>query len=214
MNGVDWMPSECDVSIRPGWFCHENEKPKSVNSLLQIYYKSVGRNCVLLLNVPPNTTGLISQEDAEVLFGFNEALQRIFSRNLVDNAHVRSDGYRGLNFRPDHILSNDLSTYWAPEQGKLKGYLELDMGAKIRFNVVRIQEAIHMGQRVIAHHVDVLKEDGEWATVVTGTTIGYKRLELLVVAMEAQLVRLYIDESHAEPLIASFGLYFDPITCL
>lgn len=208
--GVDWMPAECDVSIRPGWFWHSNEQPKSVNSLLEIFYQSVGRNCVLLLNVPPNSTGLISEEDVEVLNGFNTALQSIFSVNLAANASVAADSTRGLNFAPDEILSNDLSTYWAPESGKSTGYLELDMGSLIKFNVVRMQEAVSMGQRVIRHHLDLLK-DGEWVTVIRGTTIGYKKLDLME-TIEAQVLRLYIDEARAEPLIASFGLHLDSFT--
>ena len=51
--GEDWVPAECDVSIRPGWFWHASEKPKNATTLLDIYYKSVGRNCLLILNVPP-----------------------------------------------------------------------------------------------------------------------------------------------------------------
>jgi alpha-L-fucosidase len=57
--GTDWIPGECDVSIRKGWFWHPDQKPKSVDELLDIYFKSVGRNGVLLLNIPPNRDGLL-----------------------------------------------------------------------------------------------------------------------------------------------------------
>src|SRR5579862_1656649 len=44
-NGPDWVPAECDVSIRPGWFWRESEntKIKSVQKLMDIWYGSVGR---------------------------------------------------------------------------------------------------------------------------------------------------------------------------
>eukprot|EP00250_Pteridium_aquilinum_P032908 c492_g1_i1 orf=110-1639(+) len=210
MHGIDWAPAECDVSIRPGWFWHSNEQPKSVNSLLEIFYESVGRNCVLLLNVPPNTTGLISEEDVEVLTSFNEALDSIFSVNLAANASVTADSTRGVNYAPAEILSNDIATYWAPESGKCTGYLEIDVGSPITFNVVRVQEAVSMGQRVISYRVDYLK-DGEWITLIQGTTIGYKRLNL-VETIDAQVVRLYIEDARGEPLIASFGLHLDSVT--
>lgn len=58
-----WWPSEVDVSIRPGWFYHKNEVPKSLRQLAEIYLRSVGRNSVLLLNIPPDTNGLIDQKD-------------------------------------------------------------------------------------------------------------------------------------------------------
>ncbi|MCO5614210.1 hypothetical protein L7F22_068490 [Adiantum nelumboides] len=208
--GVDWVPAECDVSIRPGWFWHSNEQPKSVNDLLEIFYESVGRNCVLLLNVPPNTTGLISEEDAEVIISFNEALHSIFSVNLAANASVTADSTRGVGYEATEILNDNLSTYWAPESGKYNGCLEIDLGSAVTFNVLRIQEAVSMGQRVIRHHVDYLK-DGEWVAIIPGTTIGYKRLELIE-TIEAQVLRLYIDDARSEPLIASFGVHLDSIT--
>ncbi|KAH7444367.1 hypothetical protein KP509_02G075700 [Ceratopteris richardii] len=208
--GINWVPAECDVSIRSGWFWHSNEKPKSVNSLLEIFYESVGRNCVLLLNVPPNSTGLIAEEDVEVLLSFNEALHAIFSTNLATNASVEADSVRGVDYAANEILNDNLSTYWAPESGKSTGYLEIDLGSPVTFNVIRIQEAVSMGQRIISHHVDYLK-NGEWVTVLNGTTIGFKKLGLFE-TIEAQILRLYIDESRSEPLIASFGLHLDSIT--
>lgn len=59
-----WWPSEVDVSIRPGWFYHDSEQPRSLRSLAEIYLNSVGRNSVLLLNIPPDTRGLIADADA------------------------------------------------------------------------------------------------------------------------------------------------------
>ncbi|KAG0460638.1 hypothetical protein HPP92_020935 [Vanilla planifolia] len=81
--GTDWVPPECDVSIRPGWFWHESEKPKPLRQLLDIYYKSVGRNCVLLLNVPPNSSGLVSDADVERLKEFRRAIDKIFEKDLA-----------------------------------------------------------------------------------------------------------------------------------
>lgn len=209
-NGVDWVPAECDVSIRPGWFWHSNQEPKSVNTLLEIFYESVGRNCVLLLNVPPNTTGLISEEDIEVLIGFNEALDSIFSVNLAANATVTAESTRGIKYAAENILDNDLATYWAPESGNCTGYLEIDLGSSVAFNVIRLQEATSMGQRVIAYHVEYLK-DGEWIAVCRGTTIGHKKLDWIE-TIEAQVLRVYIDAAKVEPLIASFGLHLDSVT--
>ncbi|GAB3902494.1 hypothetical protein GCM10028826_00250 [Mucilaginibacter boryungensis] len=63
--GLVWYPAETDVSIRPGWFNHpaEKEKAKTARQLMDIYYTSVGRNSVLLLNIPPDKSGLISKGD-------------------------------------------------------------------------------------------------------------------------------------------------------
>ncbi|KAJ6417765.1 hypothetical protein OIU84_001194 [Salix udensis] len=86
--GTDWLPAECDVSIRKGWFWHKSESPKRLSTLLDIYYKSVGRNCVLLFNVPPNSTGLISENDVQRLREFRAAIDTIFSTNLAENCFL------------------------------------------------------------------------------------------------------------------------------
>ncbi len=62
-----WYPSEVDVSIRPGWFYHaeQDNQVKSLAHLADIYFKSVGYNSVLLLNIPPDKRGLIHENDAK-----------------------------------------------------------------------------------------------------------------------------------------------------
>jgi alpha-L-fucosidase len=62
--GEDWVPAECDVSIRPGWFYRaaEDAQVKSPARLLELYEKSVGRNCTLLLNVPPDQRGQLAAQ--------------------------------------------------------------------------------------------------------------------------------------------------------
>lgn len=86
-----WWPSEVDVSIRPGWFYHDHESPKSLNKLAQIYLSSVGRNSVLLLNIPPDRRGLIADADVERLKEFRQWVDDNFSNNLVKEASA--DGY-------------------------------------------------------------------------------------------------------------------------
>ena len=78
-----WWPSEVDVSIRPGWFYHAGEQPKSLQELSEIYLNSVGRNSVLLLNVPPDTDGRIHSTDSLRLMQLHRWIDGSFSRNLV-----------------------------------------------------------------------------------------------------------------------------------
>ncbi|KAB1202136.1 Alpha-L-fucosidase 1 [Morella rubra] len=157
--GHDWVPAECDVSVRPGWFWHASEVPKSGRTLLDIYYKSVGRNCLLLLNVPPNSSGLISTEDIQVLQEFSELRRSIFSYNLAINALVNASSTRGginnSHFEPRNILQEDIYTYWAPEENQTDWALYLNLQDLVSFNVLQVQEPIHMGQRVIEFHLDI-----------------------------------------------------------
>ncbi|KAF6160288.1 hypothetical protein GIB67_019057 [Kingdonia uniflora] len=209
--GTDWVPAECDVSIRPGWFWHKSQTPKSLSQLLNVYYKSVGRNCVLLLNVPPNSAGLISDIDVRRLAEFQKAIQNIFSTNLAEQCSITASSQRGGKrggFGPQNVLDNDhLWTYWAPgNESKDKHWIEI-IGLKkgFRFNVVRIQEAIGLGQRVEQHEIYA---DGN--RIAKGTTIGYKRLHRTQGVVQARQVRILIKKSRGLPLISSIGLHFDP----
>jgi len=80
-----WHPAECDVSIRPGWFYHPKEdgQVKSLQQLMDIYCRSVGRNAVLLLNVPPDRRGLIHENDARRLAEFGAEVAKRFGTPLA-----------------------------------------------------------------------------------------------------------------------------------
>ncbi|KAL1542699.1 L-fucose permease Glucose/galactose transporter [Salvia divinorum] len=211
--GHDWVPAECDVSIRPGWFWHASESPKSALTLLDLYYKSVGRNCLLLLNVPPNSSGLISQEDIQVLQEFSEIRSSIFSHSLAEGASVSASSTRGdltdPRYSPHNVLEQGTQSYWAPGSAQSEWTLYLDLQETVTFNVLMVQEPIQMGQRIIGFRLDFLNEDGEWQVAAKGTTVGYKRL-LLFHSVRASHLRLVVEESRAEPLIAYVGAYMDP----
>lgn len=209
-SGVDWVPPECDVSIRMGWFWHKSQKPKSLSHLLNIYYNSVGRNCVLLLNVPPNSSGLVSGPDIQRLMEFRKAIDTIFAVDLASGSSIKASSQRGgsdSSFGPINILDDDhLWTFWAPSEKTNSHWIELDWeGKEVRFNVVRIQEAVGLGQRIKSHEIYA---DGKM--IVDATTVGYKRLHRLDWVVSAWTVRIRVVESRGVPLISSVGLYFDP----
>lgn len=84
-DGDAWAPLECDVPLyNHKWlWSKQNERlRRSVNDLLDIYYKSVGRGAVLLLNATPNTDGLIPTGDVQRYIEFGEELQRRFANPL------------------------------------------------------------------------------------------------------------------------------------
>ena len=207
----DWVPGECDTSIRPGWFWHPAEAPKSLADLLEIYYKSVGRNCVLLLNVPPDTAGRLAEADVARLREFKTALDQIFGEDLAEGASAEAGSVRGGSetYGAAQVLDGDETTYWAVDDSLESGTLELDLGAPRTFNVIRLQEPITLGQRVAAYHVDVWQDDA-WMKISEGTTVGYKKLDRMETPVTAQRVRLVIEEALAAPLLAEMGLHLDP----
>lgn len=169
----------------------------------------------MLLNVPPNTTGLISESDVRRLKEFRTAIDTIFSTNLAQGCRIEASsqrGGKGSNFGPENVVDSDhLWTYWAPSDDDSEEdhhWIEIKVrkGKFINFNVVRIQEAIGLGQRIQRHEVYV---DGE--EVANGTTVGYKKLHRLEKGIvNAVSVRIKITASRAIPLISSIGLHFDP----
>ncbi len=210
--GAAWVGSETDVSIRPGWFWKEseNDKVKSVQDLLKIYYESVGRNSLLLLNVPADTRGRIHEIDSLRLMEWRAALDAIFSADLAKGAEITATDSRGLRYAPSKMLDNDYDTYWAPRDGVTSASIELALPARTTFNRLCIQEYIPLGQRVEAFEVFAEDENGVMVPVAGETTIGYKRIVLLP-EITTSKVRIDIVSSLACPAISTVGLYMDNI---
>lgn len=178
-----WYPSEVDVSIRPGWFWHENEnsKVKSLKHLTDIYFQSVGYNSVLLLNIPPDRRGLINEADVSRLREFAAYRRQAFAHNAVQ----------------------DGQTLWVARAGEQREYA-LEPGSTI--NVVLLQEDIARGQRVENFTVEA-RVNGTWQQLGSGTTVGYKRM-LRFPAVEADALRLTIGQSRLEANIANVAAYY------
>ena len=205
-----WYPAECDVSIRPGWFWHQAQdaQVKSLEQLLDIYYKSVGRNSVLLLNVPPNRRGLISEADARRLRELRAVIDATFRLDFALGKSATASDSRGAAFGPGKALDGDKETYWSTPDGTTAASLELDLGEPLTFNVSRIEEAISLGQRVEEYRVEVPDGNG-WKAVVKGTTVGHKKLDRFP-EVTAEKVRLVVAKARGPLAIRSFGLHLSP----
>ena len=212
--GDTWVPGEADVSIRPGWFYKESEdsKVKTLDQLLEIYYGSVGRNSLLLLNVPPDKRGRIHETDSVRLMEFRAALDRIFATDLADGASAEATEIRGgsRKYAPAKMLDGKYDTYWTTDDDVTSASVTFSLDGVKTFNRVLIQEYIPLGQRVSAFNVEVQDADGNWSKVAEGTTIGYKRI-LLTDKVSATAVRINIEDSFACPVLNGFGLFLDEV---
>jgi len=206
-----WAAAETDVSIRPGWFwrASETEHVKSVAELLRIYYESVGRNSLLLLNVPPDTRGRIDPVDSLRLVEFRAALDLVFREDLAAGASV-SGPARGRGFEPENMLDGDYGRYWAMPDGEKVAALEFSLDGEKTFNRVLLQEYIPLGQRISAFRLEALTRDG-WQEIGRETTVGYKRI-VLTPTVTATALRLTIDDALACPAMTRMALYFDPFS--
>jgi len=206
-----WVPSETDVSIRPGWFWKESQTPmvKSIQKLLTIWYESVGRNSLLLLNVPPDNRGLIDPVDSVRLLEFRAALDEIQSVNYAEGATAVSSNTRGKSFSPANLFDGDYDSYWATKDDVTSATLTIDLAKESTFNRVMLQEYIPLGQRVEKFSIEVPDGDA-WETVAEETTIGYKRI-VLIPETTASSLRINIESSMACPVLNNIELYMDKI---
>jgi alpha-L-fucosidase len=210
--GSRWLPAECDVSIRPGWFWHEQEdsKVRSSSELVELYFESVGRGANLLLNVPPNRLGLLSPQDVKSLKGFRRQLQAMFSNNLAAQAKLIPSNVRGESkrFSARMLVDGDADTYWATDDQAHTPQLTIDFGRPQRFNVLRLQEAIQLGQRIGAFALDAWQQDA-WTEVAHGTSVGSCRVLRLPAVIETPRVRLRITDSPVCIALAGLGVFLE-----
>lgn len=182
-----WYPSEVDVSIRPGWFYHadQDKQVKSLNHLTDIYFKSVGYNSVLLLNIPPDLRGLINENDVQRLKEFSGYLKKTFARNYV-------------------LKGNEA---WHGTSGTVRQY---DIQKDALVNAFMIQEDISKGQRIESFLVEAYK-DGSWIHMAEGTTVGYKRL-VRFSDTRPERIRVTIRSARGVANVAAVGLFYaDPL---
>jgi len=208
-NGKNWVVPLCDTSIRPGWFYHQSQDSlvKTPHQLVDIYYKSVGRNGVLLLNVPPDKRGLFNDKDIQTLREFKTILDETFKTNLASGKSIQASNYRMNHpkFAPANIIDKDESSYWAGDDSVREASLEIDLGTPVVFDRILIQEPIQFGQRISEFGIEG-KIGGEWKELAKGTTIGYKRI-LRISPVQADKIRLIIKNATNTPAISNFGLY-------
>lgn len=171
--GKNWIPAECDVSIRPGWFYHaaEDEKVKSPAELFDLYLKSVGRGANLLLNIPPNGRGLISNNDSIALIGFKNLLENNFKNNLIKGKQLFLVTANKLASAPQ-LNDGDATSFVKIDKPKSKVLVKFIKPTII--NCIVMQEAIQFGQTIAAFTVKLSTNKG--VEEIKGTTIGRKRI--------------------------------------
>ena len=209
-DGNQWVPAECDVSIRPGWFYHpeEDDRVKSPDQLVDLYYRSVGHNATLLLNFPVDRRGLIHPVDSANAVRFHEMIQQQLKTNLVAGMTPKVSNERGGDFVASTLTDDNFDTYWATEDGVTTADIEFSFDTPTRMNRMMLQEYIPLGQRVKAFVVEYLDKD-TWLPVKLNeetTTIGYKRL-LRFETVETKGIRIRITDARGPLCLSNVGVY-------
>lgn len=204
-----WYPAETDVSIRPGWFYHEEEddKVRSFENLKDIYLKSVGGNTTLLLNIPPMKNGKIHEKDIAFLKRLGEFINDTFKNNLLKNALITTvpeHDCRGNS--PDMMLTDDYNTYFMNKEGDNKLLIEIKFDECKKLNYLVLKEAITFSQRVEKFNVYFNDESGNKIKIFEGTTIGYKRI-IDLKGTKTDNLTIEIEDSRVAPVMSFVGVY-------
>ena len=205
-SGTLFSIGEADVSLRPGWFYHEDQDPKSLEELVEIYFHSVGRGTPLLLNIPPNQDGLFDERDIQRLYEFRAYRDELYKEDLALESKVSGPAL-SEDFACHHLTDGLETSSWASDV-ELPIQLELDLESPKTFDVIELREDLKLGQRIAAFHVQV-ELDGVWQEFGSGFTVGYKRL-LRGSMVEAQKVRVTITEAQDLPVLSKISLYKTP----
>ena len=204
-----WYPAETDVSIRPGWFYHEEEddKVRSFENLKDIYLKSVGGNTTLLLNIPPMKNGKIHEKDIAFLKRLGEFINDTFKNNLLKNALITTvpeHDCRGNS--PDMMRTDDYNTYFMNKEGDNKLLIEIKFDECKKLNYLVLKEAITFSQRVEKFNVYFNDESGNKIKIFEGTTIGYKRI-IDLKGNKTDNLTIEIEDSRVAPVMSFVGVY-------
>lgn len=202
-DGDQWVPGECDVSIRPGWFYHpeEDSKVKSVKDLVELYYQSVGHNAQFLLNFPADRQGLIHPIDSTNAVTYHQQILRELKTDLLSGLTPSVSNSRGGKFGPKAMTDHLYDTYWATQDGVTKATVTFDLKKVEKINRLMLQEYIPLGQRVSSFVIEYYSE-GKWVKVnphEETTTIGYKRI-VRFDTVKARKIRIRFLEARGECL--------------
>ena len=206
-----WYPAQVNTSIRPGWFYHEHEddRVRSLEDLLNVYYGSVGGNGQFLLNIPPDRRGLFHENDVARLKQIGDVLNRTFARNLAADAKLTAEVADGKSVGDvATLLDENPDSFWTTSDGPTAVTLTAELPAPVRANCLMLQEHIASGQRVESFTVEVFT-DGQWRPLTGSTVIGQKRLLRFPDSTISKL-RVRFTQFRIRPTLASLGLYFAP----
>jgi alpha-L-fucosidase len=212
-NGKFWIPAECDVPLRPGWFYHpdQDDKVKTAPQLFDLYLKSVGRGGCLDLGIAPDTRGLLQENDVKSLERFGSFLKKTFERDIATTAIITASNTRKndtKSFGTTNLKDGNRYSYWSADDGISHPQIILEWKDDQEFDLLRIRENIKLGQRVEAFGVDAWI-NGAWTEIGKATSIGSARILMLPLTRTRKL-RIRIENCPVAPAISEIGVFNKP----
>ena len=206
INGKNWIPAECDVSIRPGWFYHneEDKKVKTPQQLFELYVKSVGRGANLLLNVPPDRRGLINANDSAALMGFKKLREQSFRNNLFSHSgtyHL----FHGILKKAPAVCDGNYQTVEPMTETELQS-VGVERKQPQKINCIVLREDLKNGQHCAEYKLLLFDKNDKLLKEIYGTTMGRKRI-ITFAAMDVSTIELTIEKQKAPTLISEIEAY-------
>lgn len=202
-----WYPAEVNTSIRPGWFYHasEDDKVRSLDELLKIYYGSVGGNATFLLNIPPTPEGRIHPADEARLAELGAFLEEAFACNVIEKAKLSaSECMEGHEI--ENICTDDYESYYQAPDGVKHVEVKVEFPKEQTIRHVVLKENILLSQRV--ERFELLGEtDGCEKVLYEGTVIGYKRIVPFPETVRVKTLKIRFLEARVAPTLAFVGIY-------
>lgn len=201
-----WYPAEVNTSIRPGWFYHpeEDAQVRSLEELIHIYYNSVGGNATFLLNVPPDSEGLINENDVQRLKEIGEYLRKAFAINMAENANFSADSDDGVNVI-ENVRCDNYDTYFKTPDGHSAVTVTVNFAEEQSVTHIVLKENIKLSQRIESFEVDILS-NGVYHTAYQGTVVGYKKIIKLNL-VKTSSIRIRITDARVAPTLSFIGVY-------
>ncbi len=208
--GERYVTAEVDVSIRPGWFYHkdQDDEVKSPEKIAKIWFESVGRSCVLIMNLPPDQRGLVHETDSKNAIEAHGIIEKTFAVNLASGGKATASSQRADICDANMILDTDYNTFYTSKEGDLNPVIEIELPKEEEFDCLMIGEVVELGQRIKGYRVEA-EVDGEWKELCDKKSIGFRNIQNFE-AVTSKKVRITIYDSGAEPVIREFGLYKKP----
>lgn len=172
--GLAFCGAEIDMSIRPGWFYHENEEPHSLERLFNTYLNACGANTGFNLNIPPMPNGKFNDKDVARLKELGQAIRGAFGEDKVvpctmEKLSLTEDNQ--LAARPMYAAAADATAANTTSTSETQCLLRLHLPEKTKIAYVRLRENIAVGQRVEGFRI---LNGG--SPVYRGYTIGHNRI--------------------------------------
>ncbi len=208
-DGGRWLPTEADVSTRPGWFYHsyQDNQVHSLPHLMDMYTCSVGRNGSLLLNLPVDKRGLVHEAEQKRLKEMREVIDLTFAKDLTTGGTANASSKHEEASDASVLLDGSRDTYWAADENDSKPQVTVEF-PEAEVNLLHLEEYTPLSQRIEEFTVEC-RVSGAWTKVSKSFTVGLRRF-VKFETVKADAIRLTILKSKATPVLRKLAMFLMP----